>query len=147
MSVITEAHVNDGDVLASLLTNKNVKVTQVTGEGAYDRYDCYKATVAIGAKPCFPPRIHAARRKPIDEAMRLRNQAVDYMKNNGLKEWKKKHHYHRRNLSETAFSRLKKILGDSAASRTFENQVKKLQLCCHLLNRMNWIGMPESYRI
>ena len=65
-------------------------VSQVTGDGAYDSHPCYNAAVKIGAKPCFPPRVNAARNKPIDEAHRLRNHAVGNVRKTGLKKWKEK---------------------------------------------------------
>ena len=55
--------------------------------------------------------------------------------------------YHRRSMAETAFLRLKKIFGASAASRIFANQVIELTLRCHMLNKMNQLGMPDSIMI
>lgn len=144
MAVVTEATVHDSEMLGQLLNGNQLNVNQVTGDGAYDTHDCYKAAIDIGAKPCFPPRINAARNKPTDEAWRLRNHAVGRVREKGLKKWKIKNNYHRRSLSETAFSRLKKIFGSHAASRSFENQVTELTLRCHMLNKMNQLGMPDS---
>jgi hypothetical protein len=145
MSVISDSNVHDGEVLDLLLPSiEDMVVAQVTGDGAYDSHPCYNAAIKIGAKPCFPPRINAARHKPIDEAHKSRNRAVGSVRNKGLKKWKEKNNFHRRSLAETAFSRLKKIFGSHAASRVFENQVIELGLRCHILNRMNQLGMPDS---
>lgn len=146
MAIITESNVHDSEVLDPLLKSNKLNVSQVTGDGAYDTHDCYKAAIDIGAKPCFPPRINAAKNKPTDEAWRLRNQAVGKVRDKGLKKWKIKNNYHRRSLSETAFSRLKKIFGANAAGRLFENQVTELTLRCHMLNKMNQLGMPDSIK-
>lgn len=147
MSVISDSNVHDGEILKLLLPSQNeLNVSQVTGDGAYDSHDCYTATINIGAKPCFPPRENAARHKPTDEAWCSRNRAVGYARNKGLKKWKEKNNYHRRSLSETAFSRLKKIFGGHAASRIFENQVIELGLRCHILNKINQLGMPDSVK-
>lgn len=147
MSVVTGANVHDSEALNSLLKLSGLNVSQVTGDGAYDTHDCYKSAIDIGAKPCFPPRVNAARNKAIDEAWRLRNHAVGRVREKGLKKWKVKNNYHRRSLSETAFSRLKKIFGGSASSRVFENQVTELTLRCNMLNKMNQLGMPDSVMI
>ena len=148
MSVITHANVLDGKVINLLLPNQNrCQVSQVTGDGAYDNQDCYAAAVSVGAKPCFPPRMTAARHKPTNEGKRLRNHAVARVREWGLKKWKIKNNYHRRSIAETAFLRLKKIFGSSAASRTFDNQVVELTLRCNILNRMNQLGMPDSIMI
>src|SRR5690606_31817289 len=68
MAVVTSAHVLDAKVFPLLLPkDKLCRISQVTGDGAYDSHSCYAATAAIGARPCFPPREGAARRKPVDE--------------------------------------------------------------------------------
>lgn len=146
VSEVTNANVNDSEVFSKLVPKKSkYQVGQMTGDGAYDTHDCYDATVRIGAVPCFPPRKNATRHKPTDEAWRLRNHAIRQVQEWGPKKWKKKNNYHRRSIAETAFSRLKRIFGASASSRIFENQVTELKLRCHLLNKMNQLGMPDSY--
>lgn len=144
-SAVTHANVQDKEVFSSLLPNEKVcQVSQVTGDGAYDTQQCYIATVDIGAKPCFPPRASAARHKPTNEGKRLRNHAVARVREWGLKKWKIKNNYHRRSIVETTFLRLKKIFGACASSRKFDNQVIELTLRCHILNKMNQLGMPGS---
>lgn len=148
MVVVTEATVHDCEVLDLLLSSgEKLNVSQVTGDGAYDTHDCYAAAIKIGAKPCFPPRANASKNEPKDEAWRLRNQAVGRVRDKGLKKWKVKNNYHRRSLSETAFSRLKKIFGAQAANRVFKNQASELALRCHMLNKMTQLGMPNSVKI
>jgi hypothetical protein len=148
MSLVTHAHVQDKEVFPSLLPNEDVcRISQVTGDGAYDTQQCYSATVDIGAKPCFPPQVSAARHKPTNEGKRLRNHAVARVREWGLKKWKIKNNYHRRSMAETSFLRLKKIFGASASSRKFDNQVVELTLRCHILNKMNQLGMPNSVMI
>lgn len=147
MSVISDSNVHDGEVLDMLLPTDNaICITQVTGDGAYDSHDCYMSAIKRRAKPCFPPRINASRHKAIDEAWRLRNHAIGHVRRKGLKKWKIKNDYHRRSLAETAFSRLKKIFGGQVASRHFENQAIELAMRCNILNKMNQLGMPDSYR-
>jgi IS5 family transposase len=148
MAVISDSKVHDCEVLDLLLPSRqDVTVSQVTGDGAYDAHNCYDAAIKIGAKPCFPPRVNAARNKPIDEARRLRNRVVGSVRRKGLKNWKRNNNYHQRSLAETAFSRLKKIFGSHAASRVFENQVIELGLRCKILNKINQLGMPDSVMV
>ena len=147
MSVLSDAKVHDCEVIDILLPSDNeLIISQVTGDGAYDTYGCYAAAAKLGAKPCFPPRVTAARHKPTDEARRLRNCVVGHVRRKGLKNWKINNKYHRRSLAETAFSRLKKIFGSHAASRIFENQAIEMALRCHVLNKINQLGMPDSVR-
>jgi IS5 family transposase len=148
MAVVTEANVHDCEALKPLLSfSEKLNISQVTGDGAYDTHDCYEAAIEMGAKPCFPPRVNAVKNEPKDEAWRLRNQAVGRVRDKGLKQWKVKNNYHRRSLSETAFSRLKKLFGAQATSRVFKNQVTELTLRCHILNKMTQLGMPDSVKI
>ena len=145
MSVTTYSNIHDGDILGLLLSSKDkLRISQVTGDGAYDTHDCYASVVNVGARPCFPPRIQAARHKPIDKAYQLRNNTIARVRELGRKKWKNKNNYNRRNLAETAFSRLKKIFGEHAASRTFANQAIELTLRCNILNKINSLGMPVS---
>ena len=147
MSVTSYANIHDGDILDSLLPSMDeLKVSQVTGDGAYDTHDCYASVANVGAKPCFPPRKQAARHKPIDKAYQLRNNTIARVRELGIRKWKEKNNYNRRNLVETAFSRLKKIFGEHAASRTFANQAIELALRCNILNKINSLGMPVSVR-
>lgn len=148
MSVVTHAHVHDAEAFNGLIPRGDrCDVEQITGDGAYDTQHCWPLTTSIGARPCFPPRAGAARHKPTDERKRLRNHAIEQVRKIGLKKWKEKNNYHRRSISETAFMRLKKIFGASAASKTFENQVTELTLRCHMLNKMNQLGMPDSVMV
>jgi hypothetical protein len=72
---------------------------------------------------------------------------LDELRELGMKKWKKKSNYNRRNLAETAFSRLKKLFGEHAANRTFANQTIELALRCNILNKINSLGMSVSVRI
>jgi hypothetical protein len=148
MSAVTTSNVHDSEVFPALIPDKNnCKVEQITGDGAYDNIGCYIVTAEIGATPCFPPRMGASRNKPTHEGIRLRNHAVSRTREWGMKKWKIKNNYHRRSIAETAFLRLKKIFGNSAASRKFDNQVIELTLRCHILNAMNRLGMPDSIMV
>lgn len=148
MSAVTNSNVHDSEVLAALLPDQNnCIVSQVTGDGAYDTHHCYAVVADIGAKPCFPPRIVAARNHPKHEGIRLRNHAIGRVREWGMKKWKVKNNYHRRSIAETVIFRLKKLFGASAASRKFDNQVAELTLRCFILNEMNQLGMPDSIMI
>jgi hypothetical protein len=118
------------------------EIDQVTGDGAYDSHDCYKAAIDVGAKPCFPPRSNAVRHKASDEAWRLRNHAVSQVNYHDLKYWKKKNSYHRRSLSETAMYRFKQLVGARVQARTIDRQAREIGIKCSILNKMSKLGMP-----
>ena len=144
---VTEANVHDCEQIEDLLEQIESPLSQVTGDGAYDTHDCYEAVIKKEAKPCFPPRINAARHKSTDESWKSRNRAIGQVRNKGLKKWKEKNNYHRRSLAETTMFRLKKIFGAQASSRQIETQSVELTLRCHALNKMSQLGMPDSVRI
>jgi hypothetical protein len=144
MSAVSHSNVHDSEILPALLPSQNkCAVSQVTGDGAYDTHHCYAVVADRGAKPCFPPRTAAVPNNPIHEGTRLRNHAIGRVREWGMKKWKIKNNYHRRSIAETAFLRLKKIFGASAANRKFDNQVAELMLRCHILNRINQINQLD----
>ncbi|MDE1234303.1 transposase [Vibrio aestuarianus] len=65
----------------------------------------------------------------------------------GIIGWQSVRQYGKRNISETAMQRYKKIIGNTLHSRDFENQSKEMLLGCSILNRFTHIGMPKSYRV
>ena len=127
-----------------LLNQVDSDVDQVTGDGAYDTHEAYLASIHIGAKPCFPPRVNASRRQATDEARRLRNHAVSQIGYPGMKHWKNKHHYHRRNCVETAMFRFKHLLGNRLQARTMARQSREISIKCIIMNKMTPLGMPIS---
>ena len=104
------------------------------------------SVVNVDAKPCFPPRIQAARHKPIDKAYQLRNNVIARVRELGMKKWKQKNNLQSSQSGRNSFFKIKKIFGDHAASRTFANQVIELALRCNILNKINSLGMPVSIR-
>lgn len=142
-AMLTADDVHDSETLPNILNQIDGDVEQVTGDGAYDTHDSYQAAIDIGAKPCFPPRANATRRKATDEAWRLRNHAVSQVGYHDLKYWKNKNNYHRRSLSETAMYRMKQLMGDHVQARTIERQSREIGIKCSILNKMTQLGMPN----
>nr|WP_273992317.1 transposase [Vibrio parahaemolyticus] len=61
--------------------------------------------------------------------------------------WQKQRQYGRRNVSESAIQRYKKIIGNKLHSRKFSNQHQEILIGCSMLNRFTHLGMPNSYRV
>ena len=55
--------------------------------------------------------------------------------------------HHRQGRVENAFFRYKSIIGDSLRARSPAGQGSEVVLGCEILNRMNALGRPVSYRI
>jgi IS5 family transposase len=147
-AVASTSNVSDAEVLADLLADVEGEVAQVSADGAYDQRKCYDALNQCGAKAAIPPRKGAriwqhgnsqAGRHNRDENLRRIRKA-------GRKQWKKESHYHRRSLAETTVFRFKTIFGDRLQTRRIENQFKELLLKSAILNRMTYLGMPNTIK-
>ena len=142
----------DGNYLPGLIKQIDSPIEQITGDGAYDKKNCYECAHKLGAKPVFPPQHNASVQRnkvkkntaliPRDELILRLNLAPD--KEEELRAWKKENNYHRRSLVETNMSRLKAIFGDQMSARTPENQFTDLAIRCRIINKMNKLGLPKS---
>ena len=59
--------------------------------------------------------------------------------------WKAAVGYHQRSLAETAVFRLKTLFGPRLSARSFDGQFTEVCIRGAALNRMTWLGMPDSY--
>jgi hypothetical protein len=50
-------------------------------------------------------------------------------------------------MVENTVYRYKTIIGRGVRSRTLAGQRVEVQLACKVLNSMNHLGMPDSYRV
>lgn len=150
---MTESVRLDGNYLPGLIDQIAGKIDQITGDGAYDKKNCYKKAYERGAKAVFPPQHDAAiQRNKLkkDPALMTRDKTIEFIKGQGTekrKEWKQAMNYHRRSLVETMMSRMKSIFGDQMRSRTFENQRTDLLLRCFAINKINELGLPRSMAV
>ena len=150
-AMMSPAGMDDGEMVASLLSQVNNQVDSVAGDGAYDKRKVYDvlAELAPQAQVNIPPREDAKIWQhgnsgqpalPRDENLR-RIRAV------GCKPWKEETGYHRRSLVETAMFRIKTLFGDHLSNRRFDTQASQVGFRCRALNRMTHLGMPESYPV
>jgi IS5 family transposase len=148
-AVVTTNNYTDGQVLPELLDQVEEQIEQVSGDGGYDKRNCYDAIRAREARAAIPPRRNAKIWQHANsQAERLaRDQNLRRIREVGRKAWKQESNYHRRSLAETAIFRLKLIFGDRVAARSFEGQAGQLLIRCATLNRMTQLGMPDSYKV
>lgn len=141
---LTLSGVTDAEVLPSLLKQTLRTVKVISGDGAYDTRDCHRAISIKKATPLIPPRDGAA----FWEKGHPRNHAVGCQKLYGSnKKWKQKYGYHKRSLSETAMYRVKQLLGASLTLRHYNAQVGECYAMIKALNKLTWLGMPETQYI
>jgi hypothetical protein len=146
-AVVTTNSTHDSQELPDLLDQVEEEITQVSGDGAYDRRGCYDAIRARRARAAIPPQHNAkiwqhgntrAERLARDENLRRIRQI-------GRAAWKRECGYHRRSLAETTMFRLKTIFGDRVSARSFAGQAAQVLVRCATLNRLTQLGMPDSY--
>ena len=152
---VTESVRLDGNYLPGLIDQIDGPIKQITGDGAYDKINCYETAYARQAKPVFPPQHNACVQRnkyKKNEALNARDKAIEEIgrqenRKERLKEWKEKNNYHRRSLVETMMSRMKNIFGDQIRSKMIETQTTDLLIRCYAINKMNKLGMPQSEAI
>ncbi|HKQ04112.1 MAG TPA: IS5 family transposase [Blastocatellia bacterium] len=148
-AVVTTNNVADSQVLEDLLEQVGGELAQVSGDGSYDKRNCYEAIRQRKAKAAIRPRRNAkiwqhgnrqAERLIRDENLRRIRQV-------GPKQWKQEVGYDRRSLAETQMFRVKVIFGDRLSARQFAGQATQVLVRCAALNRMTHLGMPDSYAV
>lgn len=147
-AVVTTNDYHDSQLLPDVLEQVEEEITQVSGDGAYDRRTCYAAIGQRQAQATIPPQRNAkiwqhgntkAERLGRDENLRRIRQV-------GRAAWKRESGYHRRSLAETTMSRLKTIFSDRVTAHGFVGQAAQVLVRCAALNRMLQLGRPNSYR-
>lgn len=147
--VVTTNNFTDGQVLPDLLEQIAGEISQVTGDGGYDKRNCYEAIGERGARAVIPPQHNAKiwQHGNTHQERLLRDENLRAIRQQGRRQWKREAGYHRRSLAETAMVRLKLIFGGSVSARSFEGQATQLLVRCAVLNRMTHLGMPDSYAV
>ena len=148
-AVVSTNDVTDAAVLPELVAQVADEIKQVTGDGAYDKRDCYAAIHQREARAVIPPRQNARiwQHGNRGEERLARDENLRAIRRQGRSEWKRESGYHRRSLAETQMYRIKTIFSERVSARTFEGQAAQLLVRCAVLNRMTHLGMPDSYAV
>lgn len=146
---MTKNSASDSSIACQLLDEVEGEIERGFGDGAYDDQKFRKKVASKGGKAIVAPDINAVYKGAVDEAMRQRDLDIAAIHILGAdkiarKIWKKLIGYYQRSLSETAFSRIKRILGPNLKARKFENQKVECQVKCLIMNKMLSLGMPIS---
>jgi IS5 family transposase len=143
---LTDKFEHDKNLVEALLQPVADPIGQVTADGNYDFDTCREAIRARGARDLIPPRANAVidPRHPRPE----RDAALRQIARLGSrKAWKKRVGYHRRSLIETAFSRLKRRLGQRLSSREKSRQITEANIWCRVMNALTQLGLPDTVPI
>ena len=141
--VLTPSNVHDSTQVRALLQDAGRAVASLTGDGAYDTVDVYRAAEESGARVVVPPRRSAA----LSGARALapaRERAVEQVRRIGIRRWKREVGYYRQSTVENAFSRYKALFGDRMRARQYEAQRTEAAVACNALNRMLGFGRPST---
>jgi IS5 family transposase len=146
-AVVSTNNFTDGQVLPDLLEQVAEELKQVSGDGGYDKRNCYDAIGARGARAAIPPQKNAKiwQHGNTKRERLARDENVRGCRQQGRREWKRESGYHRRSLAETQMFRLKTIFSERVSARSFAGQATQLLVRCAVLNQMTHLGMPESY--
>lgn len=147
-AVVTTNNYSDSQVLPDLLEQVEEVIRQVSGDGGYDRRNCYDAIEDRQARATIPPQRNAKIwQHGNTKAPRLaRDENLRRIRQSGRAVWKRESGYHRRSLAETTMFRLKTIFGARVTAHGFAGQAAQVLVRCATLNRLTQLGMPDSYR-
>jgi IS5 family transposase len=147
-AVVTTNNYSDSQLLPDLLAQVDEPIRQVSGDGGYDKRNCYEAIRARQAQATIPPQ-HNAKiwQHGNSKAERLaRDENLRRIRQIGRAAWKQECGYHRRSLAETTMFRLKTIFSDRVTAHGFAGQAAQVLVRCAALNRMTQLGKPDSYQ-
>ena len=150
---LSDLGTQDWEGFEKLIEEIEQELGDVIGDGAYDRFPCYKLATTKSFELIVPPQRNARnteeRKNKISKAKREflhgRDAVIKSIREIGRTEWKKAAGYHRRSLVETVMFRIKTILGSKLSSKLFENQKVEVAIWCKIINHMTHLGMPISY--
>ena len=146
-AVVTTNNYSDSQLLPELLAQVDEPLQQVSGDGGYDKRNCYEAIRVRQAQATIPPQRNAKIwQHGNTKAERLaRDQNLRRIRQIGRAAWKEECGYHRRSLAETTMFRLKTIFSDRVTAHGFAGQAVQVLVRCAALNRMTQLGMPDTY--
>ncbi len=142
---LTDRFTADCQTIDSLAKQIDGAVHQITADSAYDKNPVYGILSEHfnEADIIIPPDSDAVYNKN-NHAQRNRN--LQEIKTFGRMNWQRVRQYGRRNYSELAIQRYKKILGNKLHARELSRQKNEAMIGCSVLNKMVGLGMPASYR-
>ncbi len=146
---MTTNSVDDAAMVAPLLGQIEGRIKKVAADGAYDKKKVYRELSKRTIRPVIPPCKRAKITKHGNSRGKElpRDKTIRQIRKIGRKKWKKKSHYHRRSIAESAMYRFKTIFGERLSSREMLRQEVEVKIRCYALNKMAKLGMPETIKL
>ncbi len=144
--VLTNRFTSDCRAVDDLIEQVEGDVARVTADGAYDKKPVYETLSERFSNVIIiiPPEHDAVFNKNNHPQ---RNRNLQEIKTFGRMQWQQVREYGKRNYSELAIQRYKRILGRQLHAREMSRQKQEAMIGCGVLNKMTSLGMPESYRV
>lgn len=146
---LTDSTVQDAATVEKLVDLPGKTISSITADKAYDRKSCYRRAYQLGAKPIFPPIKSAVtqktRRHRYDEALKLRDEAITFIRKHasyeeGIKKWKQDIGYHKRSHIEAINHRFKRAFGFTFNAKLDETRNTEVIIKLNILNRQMALG-------
>lgn len=151
---LTTNRVDDASCVELLLYQINRPISAFGADGSYDKKEVYSVLANPPGQdgailPIIPPRRDAKIEQHGNSSKELkpRDENIREIRKLGREKWKEESGYHRRSIGESAISRYKRIIGPSLKAREIERQRTESRIGCAILNRMAYLGMPDSYKV
>jgi hypothetical protein len=124
-------------------------VASLTGDGAYDQDNVYRAVIERNpaAVVVVPPRCTAVPSETAETDPTQRDRHLQSITEKGRIGWQKMSGYNKRSRVETAIGRYKQVIGDGLRFRKDERRTAEVAVAVHVLDRMLELGRPISVRI
>jgi hypothetical protein len=142
--------VSDDDAVESTLLEETAHIVAFTGDGAFDKRKVYNYCKGRNTKEIMiPPRIdakiwqHGNSKSPPHP----RDENLRQIRKVGRKAWKISCGYHIRSLSETTYSRFKRIFGDHVEAKNDAQQTTENRIKSRILNIMRECAWPDTQTI
>lgn len=143
---LTDRFANDSQEVGRLLEQIDSPIDHFTADGAYDDNAVYKKVRehSPSVDVVIPPDRNAVYS---DNNNEQRNRNILEIMLFGRMMWQRIRKYGKRNYSELAIQRYKRILGNTMQAREFIRQKQESIIGCGVLNKITSLGMPKSYRV
>ena len=145
-AVLTDKNTMDDQIVGPLCQSIITDVRHVSADKMYDTNAVYQTLEAHfpNADIVIPPKDNTF---ADDDHHPKRMSNLIGCSAIGIIDWQRLRQYGKRNISETAIQRYKKIIGNQLHSRKLTNQRQEMLIGCSILNRFTHLGMPNSYRV
>ena len=146
----TDPDAHDSEVVSKLIAQELAPIDAIAADGAYDTRRVYALCQERNIPNILIPPQHNAkiwRHGNLIGTPHPRDENLRMIREHGRSGWKELVGYHVRSMVENGMFRIKTIFGEGLRSRTDTRQANEVRLICSALNRMTYLGMPDSYAV